>query len=73
MTAPGVAEEIAELARRRPSLVALASCVSLAVSVDRAFLRRARLRFLPRTAAGLEAELWFSPLVETAGSHTLLL
>ncbi|MEU1500502.1 hypothetical protein [Streptomyces sp. NPDC005732] len=60
------------LAQRRPHVVQLAECLSLAAGVERAMLRRARLLFLPRSAAGLEAELWFSPLVEAAGEHTLL-
>ncbi|MFC8343379.1 hypothetical protein [Streptomyces sp. NPDC057280] len=64
---------ITELTEHRPDVVELAGCLSLALSVDRAFLRRARLRFLPRTTAGVEAELWFSPLVETAGRQALLL
>lgn len=73
MTGTDPAELISRLKRHRPQMVELASYVSLTVSVDRAFLRKARLRFLPRTAAGLEAELWFSPLVEAAGSRALLL
>lgn len=60
------------LARRRPDVVWLAECLSLAAGVERAMLRRARLRFLPRSTAGVEAELWFSSLVEAAGDHTLL-
>ncbi|MEV6587334.1 alpha-amylase family protein [Streptomyces acidicola] len=67
------AEVIARLARHRPGLVELATCLSLTIDIDRAFLRRTRLHFLPRTTAALEAELWFSPLVEAAGSHALLL
>jgi hypothetical protein len=67
------ARTVEDLARSRPELVGLARCVSLTISVDHGFLRRARLRFLPRTTAGLEAELWFSALVEAAGSRSLLL
>ncbi|MFD4138702.1 hypothetical protein [Streptomyces sp. NPDC058572] len=69
----GMEEYIADLGKIRPELVELAECLSLAAGVERAFLRRARLRFLPRSTAGLEAELWFSPLVEAAGEKTLLL
>ncbi|MFB6838365.1 hypothetical protein [Streptomyces sp. NPDC056361] len=64
---------VAELAEVRPELVRLAECLCLAAGVERAFLRRARLRFVPDSTAGLEAELWFSPLVEAAGEHMLLL
>ncbi|WP_405727600.1 hypothetical protein OG885_06825 [Streptomyces sp. NBC_00028] len=67
------ARTVDDLARIRPELVALARCVSLTISVDHGFLRRARLRFLPRTTAGLEAELWFSALVEAADTRSLLL
>ncbi|GGP32026.1 alpha-amylase family protein [Streptomyces melanogenes] len=66
-------EYIPRLARSRPQLVRLAECLSLAAGVERPLLRRARLRFLPRSAAGLEAELWFSPLVEAASEHSLVL
>ncbi|WP_306325660.1 hypothetical protein [Streptomyces venezuelae] len=62
-----------DLAVTRPDLVRLAECLCLAAGVERPFLRRARLRFLPRSTAGLEAELWFSPLVEAAGDQMLLL
>ncbi|WP_329402972.1 hypothetical protein [Streptomyces melanogenes] len=66
-------EYIPGLARSRPQLVRLAECLSLAAGVERPLLRRARLRFLPRSSAGLEAELWFSPLVEAASEHSLVL
>ncbi|MFJ2932231.1 alpha-glucosidase C-terminal domain-containing protein [Streptomyces sp. NPDC087219] len=64
---------VAELAEARPELVRLAECLCLAAGVERAFLRGARLRFVPDSTAGLEAELWFSPLVEAAGERMLLL
>ncbi|MFB7837472.1 hypothetical protein [Streptomyces sp. NPDC056056] len=75
MTHPdGAADaELSRLAELQPDLVRLAECLCLTAGIERAFLRRARLRFLPRTTAGLEAELWFSPLVEAAGDHMLLL
>ncbi|ONK10444.1 alpha-glucosidase C-terminal domain-containing protein [Streptomyces sp. MP131-18] len=63
---------LARLARERPDLVTLAESLSLAATVDRPLLRRARLRFVPRSTAGLEAELWFSPLVEAVGDRALL-
>lgn len=67
------AELIGRLRRRQPRLVRLAECVSLAAGVDWTFLRRARLRFVPDSTAGLEADLCFSPLVEAAGTRALLL
>ncbi|GGO84231.1 alpha-glucosidase C-terminal domain-containing protein [Wenjunlia tyrosinilytica] len=72
-TGRDMAALVEALARRSHDLVRLAECVSLAAAVEPAFLRRARLRFLPRSTAALEAELWFSPLVEAAGEHALLL
>ncbi|GKQ38817.1 alpha-amylase family protein [Streptomyces sp. A012304] len=68
-----MADYVELLARLRPEVVELAECLCLAAAVERSMLRRARLRFLPRSSAGLEAELWFSPLVEAAGDHALLL
>ncbi|GHG50875.1 hypothetical protein [Streptomyces griseocarneus] len=64
---------VERLARLRPELVRLAECLCLAADVERPLLRRVRLRFLPRSSSGLEAELWFSPLVEAAGEHSLRL
>ena len=43
--------------------MALAQYVSFAVRVDPALLRAARLALFPASDAGLEADLWFSPLV----------
>ncbi|BEL04357.1 hypothetical protein Q0Z83_025480 [Actinoplanes sichuanensis] len=51
-----------------PEVGELAESVCLALWVDQAFLRRARLRFLPRSEAALEARLWFSPLCRTNGT-----
>jgi type VI secretion system protein ImpC len=45
--------------------VALAEAVSLAVRVEPELLRKMRLELFPATNAGLEADLWFSPLIES--------
>jgi hypothetical protein len=63
---------VGRLANERPDLITLAEALSPAVSIERPLLRRARLRFVPRSTAGLEAELWFSPLVEAAGETLVL-
>lgn len=45
------------------NVVALAQYVSFAVRVDPALLRAARLKLFPASEAGLEADLWLSPLI----------
>jgi type VI secretion system protein ImpC len=45
--------------------VALAEAVSLAVRVEPELLRKMRLELFPATNAGIEADLWFSPLIES--------
>jgi len=59
------AELIRGLAEEAPGVVRLAEEVSLAVQVDPALLRRARLDLGSRASAGTEAGLWFSPLVRS--------
>ena len=49
----------------RPSAAALALRSCLPVRVSPAFLRLARLRLLPHSGTGDEADLWLSDLVET--------
>jgi uncharacterized protein len=51
------------LAEMEANLLSLAELVSLATWVEPGLLRRLRLDQLRSTDAGLEAELWFSPLV----------
>jgi RNA polymerase sigma factor (sigma-70 family) len=59
------AETVRRLAEEVPDVVRLAEEVSLAVQVDPALLRRARLDLVPCASAGTEADLWFSPLVRS--------
>ena len=66
-------EEIEELERSQPDVVRLARVTSIAVRIDRAFLREARLELLPGVPADVEADLWFSPLVESRSSVGLVL
>ncbi len=64
-----LAEQMIEsLARRSPWAADLARFASLAARVDRALLRTLRLRLLRDADAGIEADLWLSPLVEGASS-----
>lgn len=53
--------------------VRLAEVVSLAVRVDRAFLRKARRRFLPDLGPDAEADLWLGPLVSSRGPDGFVL
>lgn len=74
--APGRASAsrlIAEQRSHEPDVVRLALLLSLAAQAEAYFVREARLRFLPHSSTGLEARLWFSPLVEAADSRTLVL
>ncbi len=70
----GAVALIAEARAERPHAVALATYVSLASLVDPPLLRRARLAFLPPDAdAGVEADLWLGPLVESRGPEGITL
>ncbi|MCL4205483.1 MAG: SUMF1/EgtB/PvdO family nonheme iron enzyme [Pirellulaceae bacterium] len=54
------------LEQRNPALIRLACMVSPAARVDPALLRSVRLSLMPATRAGIEGDLWFSPLVQAA-------
>ena len=60
-----------QIEARSPTLYRLALVLAPALRVEPLLLRNARLHFLPQSDAGLESDLWFSPLVlrvEQAGS-----
>lgn len=60
------ADELLELMKQRnPAQVRLARWVSLAARMEPELIRLARLRFMPGTEPGVEADLWLGPLVET--------
>lgn len=48
-----------------PSAIALAETVSLAVRIEPQLLRKARLDLFPAADAGVEADVWFSQIVES--------
>lgn len=52
---------IHEQRQEEPDVVRLAQSLSLAAQAEPYVVRAARLRFVPRSSAGLEAQLWFSP------------
>jgi hypothetical protein len=64
---------IGRLRERNAGCVRLAEEVSLAVRVERALLRAVRLRLRPRVDVSAEADLWFSPLVQTRTPDWLVL
>jgi hypothetical protein len=59
--------------QRRPDAFRLAVLASLAVRVDAHLLRRLRTALTPDADVGAEADLWFSPLVESRGVHGFVL
>jgi len=59
--------------RRNPDAVRLARLASLAVRVEPHLLRRLRLELLPEVDVGTEADVWFSPLVESRGADAVVL
>lgn len=52
--------------KRSPDALQLARAVSLAARVEPELLRKVRLELLPDIDAGAEADLWFSPLVQSS-------
>ncbi|MET7297511.1 hypothetical protein [Embleya sp. NPDC005575] len=65
--------QLRELAAADPALYTLAQALCLVPYATTAFVRRARLEFVPASAVGLEADLWFSPLVESADARAVVL
>jgi hypothetical protein len=56
---------VEQVERRQPAVVHLAELASLAARIDAPLLRRLRQSLLPGEGPGLEADLWFSPLLES--------
>lgn len=56
-----------------PQAVKLGELISLAARVEPALLRRMRLALLPDSDAAVEAELWFSPLIQSQNASGLML
>ncbi|MFI1580782.1 hypothetical protein [Embleya sp. NPDC020630] len=69
----GAEELLRTVAERQPALPLLAEVLCLAPHAAPAFVRRARIEFVPNSTASLEADLWFSPLVESADGNALVL
>ena len=62
---------IKEVQQTQPGVTRLARLVSLAVRVNSALLRRMRITLAPELDVGVEADLWFSPLVESCSFAVL--
>ena len=58
---------------QHPEVVRLARYLSPAVRVDAPLIRAIRQELMPASDAGLEADLWFSPLVESVSSRGFVL
>jgi hypothetical protein len=65
--------ELERVDAEMPDVVSLAMFASLAVRVESQLLRRLRRTLLPLAHAGIEADLWFSPLVQTRGADAITL
>ena len=66
-------ERLEELEAEAPDALRLARLASLAVRVERHLLRRLRLELLPGMDVGSEADLWFSPVIESRGSGSFVI
>jgi RNA polymerase sigma factor (sigma-70 family) len=66
-------QTLQELARDHRDAAVLARVVCLAVRVDPAFLREARLQLVPGASADAEADLWFSNLVDSRSAAGFVL
>lgn len=65
MSFPATAETIIDrVALRAPHVVELAELLGPAVRIETALLRRLRIDLFPHLPAAVEAELWFSPLIQ---------
>ena len=64
--AENAAELISKTKKRFPDAVRLARVVSLASRIEPELIRQVRLQLLPTVDAGAEADLWFSPLVQSS-------
>ncbi len=62
-----------QIEARSPTLYRLALVLAPALRVEPLLLRNARLHFLPQSDAGLESDLWFSPLVSARSARSVLL
>ncbi len=63
---------IQQVSYANPAVARLATFLSLAHRIPHGLLRHARLEFCPGEDARLEAELWFSPLVQTRAADAIL-
>jgi maltose alpha-D-glucosyltransferase/alpha-amylase len=74
VSTPTAADTLVErVVRYAPDAVRLAEVLSLAASIEPRLVRACRLELLPGVPASAEAELWLSPLVESASPRGFVL
>ncbi|RKG97359.1 hypothetical protein D7X32_32915 [Corallococcus carmarthensis] len=73
MDAERAKETLERFRARNPEAVRLATHVSLATRIEAGLLRATRLRLSPPLDASHEADLWFSPLVESWSARAFVL
>lgn len=64
---------VTALADEHPQVYRLALVIAPALRIEPLLLRNARLRFVPRSEAALEARLWFSPLIASRSARAVVL
>jgi hypothetical protein len=67
------AQRMARFSQRYGEALLLGRLASAAVRIEAHLLRRLRLNLLPDVDVGAEADLWFSPLVESRGATAVVL
>jgi hypothetical protein len=73
MSAQHALHRIRLVAEDSPDAVMLARLASLAIRIEPHLLRRLRTELLPEADVSAEADLWFSPLIESAGADSIVL
>src|SRR5437016_5932216 len=63
---------IDDLARRTPHVVRLAQLASIAARIEPELIRTLRLKLMPGVETGVEADLCFSPLVQSYSTHAVV-
>jgi hypothetical protein len=71
MSTDAALERIRQVADTSPEAVLLARLASLATRIEPNLLRRLRTELLPEADVSAEADLWFSALIDSAGSDAI--
>ncbi|HUF69727.1 MAG TPA: hypothetical protein VMM79_13875 [Longimicrobiales bacterium] len=73
MSAQDALHRIRLVSEDSPDAVMLARLASLAIRIEPHLLRRLRTELMPEADVSAEADLWFSPLIESAGADSIVL